>query len=595
VTPATPSHPAQDERRLSPLDASFLYFDQPNQPIHVGAVAIVDGPLDLDAVRAVLGARLGALPRYRQHPVRSLLDLSAPRWEDDRTFDPAFHVRHARVPAPGDEMALHATIDALFATPCDLDRSPWETHLIDGLADGRTALLTKVHHCMIDGISGAQTLDVMSDPLPETPPAAPPGVAPPPPALRFTPSAALARVREAVEAVGAMSGISQVTPLPFNGPLSPNRRIRWASFALDDLLALRGAAGCKVNDVILAIIAGALRRMLLEQDAAADHLRVRTLVPVSTRTADEHLALGNRVSAMFATLPTDLRDPLARLHAVMNETRRLKAHGQPQALGLALAIAGALPSATGPLWASLSARYPVVHTICTNVPGPRGTRWLLGRRILEVHPIVPIALDIGLAFAILSYDRAVSISATADPALVPDADRLPAALLESADELHEAVGTRSRPVAAAAARATGPTVADLMAREVVTTSPEASLADAWTSMQRARIRHLPVVDGRGALLGLVTHRDLLAAAQSRVTFPDEADRLRMLSWAHADDVMETHLSTVDPGTSAAEAGRRMAEHKIGCLPVVADGRLVGLVTEHDYLRWAVARMEQPAH
>jgi CBS domain-containing membrane protein len=114
-------------------------------------------------------------------------------------------------------------------------------------------------------------------------------------------------------------------------------------------------------------------------------------------------------------------------------------------------------------------------------------------------------------------------------------------------------------------------------------------------MQRARIRHLPVVDGRGALLGLVTHRDLLAAAQSRVTFPDEADRLRMLSWAHADDVMETHLSTVDPGTSAAEAGRRMAEHKIGCLPVVADGRLVGLVTEHDYLRWAVARMEQPAH
>jgi CBS domain-containing protein len=385
-----------------------------------------------------------------------------------------------------------------------------------------------------------------------------------------------------------------VTPLPFNGPLSANRRIVWACFGLDEMLALRGGAGCKVNDVVLAIITGALRAYLIARGAAVDHIQVRTLVPVSMRTAGEHLALGNRVSAMFATLPTDLHHPLARLHAVMNETRRLKAHGQPEAMGLALALAGSLPAAAGPVMASLTRRYPVVHTVCTNVPGPRATRRLLGRRVLEIHPIVPIALEIGLGFAILSYDQSLSISATADPALVPDADMLPAALRAAADELHEVLGTRATALGQAPMRPpAAPMVADLMSREVVTIAPEVSLAEAWTTMQQSRIRHLPVVSSRGELVGLLTHRDLLAAAQSRVTFPDEADRMRMLSWAHVDDVMETHVSTVGSQTPAADAGSRMAEHKIGCLPVVDEGRLVGLVTEHDFLHWATAHMERP--
>lgn len=587
---------ADGDRRLSLLDASFLYYEQPNQPLHVGAVALLDGPIDLEALRDRLATQLGALPRYRQHPVRSRLDWSQPRWEDDRPFDPSWHIRHTRVPAPGDERAFHATIDALFAAPCDLGRSPWEIHLVDGLADGTAAILSKVHHCMIDGVSGAQVLEVMTDPAPDAvvPPraAAPSGAA----VSSFDPRAAAAKLRGVVDAMGTLATLASTTvvPLPWNGPLSPNRQIVWSRFDLDEILALRGAAGCKVNDVVLAVITGALRSHLLTRGSAADHLRVRTLVPVSVRTADEHLALGNRVSAMFASLPTDLHHPLARLHAVMQETQRLKSEGQAQAVGLAMAFAGTLPPAVGPLVASLTASRPIVHTVCTNVPGPRGPRFVLGRRVLDIHPMVPLGLEIGLGFAILSYDRSLSIAATVDPGLVPDAAALPAALRAAADELHDALGTRAPRTETIAPAPRAPRVADLMTGDVVTIAPETSLADAWQTMHRARIRHLPVVDATRALVGLLTHRDLLAAAQSSVTFPDERDRLRMLGWARADDVMETHLSTATPDTPAAEAGVRMASHKIGCLPVTDGGRLVGLVTEHDFLRWAAAHMETPA-
>jgi CBS domain-containing protein len=259
-----------------------------------------------------------------------------------------------------------------------------------------------------------------------------------------------------------------------------------------------------------------------------------------------------------------------------------------------MAFAGTLPPAVGPVMASLSALRPIIHTVCTNVPGPRGPRFVLGRRVLDIHPIVPLALEIGLGFAILSYDRNLSIAVTVDPTLVPDAAALPAALRAAADELHDVLGTRPPSTVVIERPNHAPLVADLMAADVVTIGPETSLAEAWQTMQRSHIRHLPIVDARHTLVGLLTHRDLLAAAQSGITFPDEQDRLRMLGWAHAGDVMETHLSTVTPGMPAAEAGARMASHKIGCLPVTDGGRLVGLVTEHDFLKWATAHMDTPA-
>jgi len=333
-----------------------------------------------------------------------------------------------------------------------------------------------------------------------------------------------------------------------------------------------------VNDVVLAIIAGALARHLEARGVPPAARRVRAMIPVSVRRAGERLSLGNRVSAMFADLPLDVPDPVARLALIARQMREAKERGEAQAVGALLALAGTVPSAAAPHVLGLSSRWwQTANTVCTNVPGPAGPRTLCGQAVTAIHPIVPLALNIGLGFAILGYAGTVSICAAADPALVPDAGMLAGALRASA----------------AAVRPTATSVADLMTRRVVTIAPSDSLAAAWEAMRRYGIRHLPVVDARGALAGLVSHRDLLAASPSSLAFGAFPDRVRLLARAHAADVMETHLSTARPDEAAAAAGRRMRRHRIGCLPVVDErGRLVGIVTEDDFLGWATGRMDE---
>jgi CBS domain-containing protein len=274
--------------------------------------------------------------------------------------------------------------------------------------------------------------------------------------------------------------------------------------------------------------------------------------------------------------------------------REAKERGEPQAVGLMLALANAIPSAATPYILDLSSRWPLVNTFCTNVPGPADMRTLCGRRVTAIHPIIPLGVGVGLGFAILSYAGTVSICATADPALVPDARALVGGLHASAAELEDRLGIAAS--VGSRAPADGTTVADLMTRRIVTIAPSDSLATAWESMRRCGIRHLPVVDGRGALVGIVTHRDLLAASESSLTSGAAPARVRLLGWACAADVMETHVSTARPDESAAAAGRRMRRHRIGCLPVVDEAaRLVGIVSEDDFLAWATDRMDDAAH
>jgi diacylglycerol O-acyltransferase len=587
--------------RLSPLDAAFLYFERPHQRLHVGCVALLEAGVPFeDLVRAV-DERLGVLPRYRQRPVRPLLDLGWPRWEADPTYDVRRHVRHVGVPAPGGERELRELLGTLFSTPLDPRHPLWEAYLIDGLAGGRAALLCKVHHSMIDGVSGAQVLGLLADPGPTS---ARRASAPPPaprPGRRAllgglpSPATILAGVRDAVEAAGTLATLvlAPPSPLPFHGPLTDARRVVWATFPLDDFLAVRGVAGCKVNDVVLAVIAGALRRHLLARGVAPEGVRVRSLVPVSVRGEAEYLRLGNLVTAMFPELPVGVADPVERLRRTAAETRSLKERGQARASGLALELAGRLPPPLGALLGWLLPERPALSTVCTNVPGPHEPCHLLGRRIVEVHPIVPLFQSMGLEFAVLSYAGRLSICAAADPHLVPDADGVAAALVAAADELVGAVGGGRRAAPRARAPEAGPRVADLMTREVLTLGAEDSLASALHLMRERRIRHLPVIASDGRLLGLVTHRDVLAAAPSPVMVPVEADRVRVLRWARAADFMETHLSVATPDEPAAEAGARLVRHKIGCLPVLGEGgQLAGIVTEEDFLRWATERMAQ---
>jgi len=375
--------------------------------------------------------------------------------------------------------------------------------------------------------------------------------------------------------------------LPWNGPLSDARRVVWAGFPLDDFLALRGAAGCKVNDIVLAVITGGLRRYLEGRGVRLDGLRARALTPVNLRQDSEHLALGNRVSAMFPWLPLGVADPRERLQRICEEMRALKERGDAQGGVLVMGLMGLMPAPLGAFLGRLSPERVLLNTVCTNVAGPRTVRFLLGRRVLEVHPIVPLFFGMGLEFAIMSYAGRLSIGVTADPHLVPDADAIADGLTAAAAELRTALGGT---VVAPAPTPAGPRVADLMSRQVTAASPQDTLADAYLIMRVKRIRHLPVVDERAQLLGLVTHRDLLAASSSTLVVPSEEDRIELLARAQLFTVMETHLATAAPGEHAAEAGRRMIRHKIGCLPVVEDGRLVGIVTEEDFLRWATDHM-----
>jgi diacylglycerol O-acyltransferase / wax synthase len=579
-------------KRLSPLDASFLYWEKPNQRMHVGCLALLDGPLPFDAFVTAMEERLGAIPRYRERPVRPLLDLDWPRWETDPTFEMRRHFRHVAVPPPGGARELHALVDGLFATRLDPRRPLWETYVIDGLAGGGSALLCKIHHSMIDGVSGAQLLETMSDPAPHAPPHASAHAVPRSLREFFRPSAILEAVRDARQALGFLASVvlEPIPALPFNGPITDARRIVWTSFALDDFLTMRGTAGCKVNDVVLAVIAGALRRYIVARGVRPDGVRPRVLVPVSVRRADDHMSLGNLVSSMFPRLPVDVEDPIERLRQVAEETRTLKEQGQPRATSLAMQLVGALPAPVNALLGRLIASTPPINTVCTNVPGPREACHLLGRRILEIHPIVPLFQGLGMEFAIMSYAGRLSICAAVEPHLVPDAEDVPRHLQAAAEELHAALDVGAVPETAAAG--VSPSVAALMSREIVALRPGDSLARAWTVMRLDRIRHLPVIGGDGHLVGLVTHRDLLAASSSTLSVPLEEDRVRLLTRARAADVMETHVSIAAPGDPAALAGERMIRHKIGCLPVVeADGRLVGIVTEEDFLRWATAHMQ----
>jgi CBS domain-containing protein len=235
----------------------------------------------------------------------------------------------------------------------------------------------------------------------------------------------------------------------------------------------------------------------------------------------------------------------------------------------------------------------MINVVCTNVPGPREPRYVLGRRIVAIHPIVPLFEGLGLGFAILSYADQLSIAAAADPALIPDVETITDAIATELDALVAALGLEAPSVEARPPAS--PRVTDLMTAVVHTIAPETSLAEAWRLMRRMRIRHAPVVDARQHLVGLVTHRDLLAAAPSATDQPREESRVLPLEWLAAREVMETHLTVATPDEPAAAAGQRMLAAKIGCLPVVDDtGRLAGIVTEEDFLRWATSQMPPPA-
>jgi diacylglycerol O-acyltransferase / wax synthase len=464
--------------RLSTLDAMFLHLEDRTSHMHVGAVFVYEGraPRYADLVASV-ASRLDRVPRYRQRLAFVPLAAAQPVWVDAADLDLEYHVRHTALPPPGGDEPLRKLAGRLFAQRLDRGKPLWELWLIEGLGEGRFAVLSKTHHCMVDGISGVDLATVLHDlePDPPTPGPVPPWIPRPAPdratlfasslrdqlmkPQRFAREAlrpASAGRKMLLELVGGLKpllGISQMGPAPrssLNQAIGPHRRWEMASFDLGAVKRVRAVLGGTVNDVILAAVAGAVRT-LLQARGETPREDLRAFVPVSVRGPEARGTYGNQVAAVFCPLPVGEPDPVARLRRVSAAMKNLKE--TRQAVG-ALALTH-LGEFTPPTLAAQAARLATstrwFNLVVTNVPGPQVPMYLLGRRLLACYPVVPLAKLQTIGIALLSYCGAIHVGLLGDSDRARDLPTLAHALREAVDELS---------AHAAAAAPDGPSAAD---------------------------------------------------------------------------------------------------------------------------------------
>ena len=436
--------------RLSPLDAWWLHLEREVQQLHVGSALLFEGPApSLARLTAAIESRLDLVPRYRQRVQHVPLELGRPVWVDDPRFCVSEHVRQVSLPSPGTEESLQDLVAGLMSEHMDLTRPLWESWLVKGLTGGRWAMVNKTHHAMIDGISGADIIDVLLDrdphPAVRTAPAWTPEAEPSP--LRLASSALGDMVRDPMQEVGQvlasalrapralarqtaseLYGLAQVgekviwPESVLDGPIGPQRRWGWVRADLSEVKKVKNSLGGTVNDVILAAIAGGFRTFLAARGEAVDGRTVRTMVPVSMRTPEEHAQLGNQVSAVFADLPVGLSDPAKRLEAVTRQLSSLKSSGMAMGMDSMLNAADLVPGTLFAFGARLAARLPqrAISTVTTNVPGPAVPMYLLGHRMTELFPYIPIGADIRITVGIVSYAGHLTCGVTGDFDAVPD-------------------------------------------------------------------------------------------------------------------------------------------------------------------------------
>jgi diacylglycerol O-acyltransferase / wax synthase len=411
--------------------------------MHVASTLIFEGQTpSYEELRAHLEARLDRVPRFRQKLRFVPLGQGRPVWVDDPTLNLGYHVRHTALPEPGDEDALRTLAARIFSQRLDRSKPLWELWLVDNLEGDRFAIVGKSHHCLVDGVSGVDITTVLFDaePDPAPEPSAPRWVADPEPsdaqlladairerivdpreaargarALMRHPRRALGALVEAIEAIGTVAGSGLAAPpSPLNVDVGPHRRFAWVRADLEDLKRVKRAHGGTVNDVVLAAVAGALGRYLRARGHSIAGLELRAMVPVSVHSAEHEGTLGNHVTAMMAPLPVGVADPLERLRLVSAEMDELKDSRQAVGAELLTELAGFAPSTLVSQAARLQSRQRMFNLVVTNVPGPQFPLYLLGRRLLDVFPMVPLAACQALCVGLMSYDGAINFGLVGD-------------------------------------------------------------------------------------------------------------------------------------------------------------------------------------
>ena len=486
ATPGTA--PAKLSHRMTSQDASFIYGESHTGPLHIGSLQIFDGHIDYDELVDHMAQRMHLLPRYRQKLVFVPFNLAHATFEDDPGFDLHNHLKCHSLPDGTDDKAFVRAAMAAFEPMLDRGKPLWEMHLFQGLMGGRSAVVWKIHHCLVDGVSGMELLTVALDLRAEAPPPAPPENAWEPPPLpsplrtftnamidlvqnRLDDARKVAELiespRTVAEQAASLAGyagkmarmmVRQIVAAPWNaGLVTPARSLAWLTVSFGDVRAIRNALGGTVNDVVLAILSEAAARYLKHHEVRTNHAPLRIGCPVNVRRAGENAALGNRVSMMFPEVPSEPMEVGERLQAVIRETERIKAGNEPQALELMLAgsdliaptvvgfgsvigtnaidLASRLGALAPGLTRMLTLPPPGINFIATNVPGAQVPLFLEGRKMIEMVGLVPLGANLGYNVAIVSYNQTLIFGMMAEPHLMPDVDLMQAFATEVFIEL----------------------------------------------------------------------------------------------------------------------------------------------------------------
>jgi diacylglycerol O-acyltransferase / wax synthase len=479
---------------LTALDATFLELEEADESahMHTGVIMVFDprpdgGSPPREEVCRYLASRLGQLPRYQQRLSEPHTGgMSWPEWEDDPAFDIDRHVARAALPDPGGDAELAEWASGFFSQRLDRHRPLWEMALVEGLANGRWAIATKTHHCMVDGVGSADVGHLLLDTMPDAAPAASSspssasvgsgGGTPssldahrPTSPFRPTPPGSLARLAHAWAGLLPVDTISRAVQMGAHGALHPRDALRSARSALAvivreelhaaphtslnvpigtrrrfevvrvplaELKEIKNGLGGTINDVVLTVTASGLRALLEFRGEALPTEGLRAMVPINVRAASEHLALGNRVSSLYVELPVAQADPVLRYHETVARSESLKSEGQ-QAAGTTAVIelAGLAPPVIHALFAQATYATRLFNVTVTNVPGPQLTLYALGAPMREVYPLVPLAAEHAIGVAAASYDGNVFFGVVADRDAVPDLDVMLSAMVTSVEEL----------------------------------------------------------------------------------------------------------------------------------------------------------------
>jgi WS/DGAT/MGAT family acyltransferase len=475
--------------RLSGLDASFLYLETDAGHMHVAMVGIYDvstmrDGYSFEALKDHIARRLHVVPPFRRRLVEVPLQFHHPVWIEDPDFDLDYHVRRITCPAPGGRRELGAVAGEIASVPLDRSRPLWEAWVVEGLKHDRVGFIVKVHHAAIDGASGAEIMTALYDLTPDAEPTEPVELPAErvPNEVELLSYAAMSKLRRArdvvplvtrtVGSVGSLvrnildddskhGGVPLTAPrTPFNQSIGPSRSVAFARVPLDEAKAIKEALGVKVNDVVLELCAATLRRYLESHDALPDD-PLLAVVPVSVRVDDEMGAGGNKVSAMFASLATNVADPAERLHAICESTEGAKEDhnaigartltdwaewSAPRTFGLASRLYSSMNLA--------NSHRPIHNLVISNVPGPPFPLYLAGAELVAAYPMGPIMDGAGLNITVLSYRNHIDIGFLADADLVPDIWDVAAQVQPAFDELRQLAGVHDPTIVKSAAPVT---------------------------------------------------------------------------------------------------------------------------------------------